>query len=80
MVDSKSMLDSVTRLPIIGDLIISFGIVVVLTTLSSAGGYFGLEGKDKELLINIYTYIGIVYFIAAIIFRIYKFMTKKRYK
>lgn len=65
------------KIPIIGDLIIAFAIIVVLTTLSSAGGYFGLEGTQKELLINIYIACGIVYFIFAILKRIYQFLIQK---
>lgn len=71
--NAKETFSQIQKIPIVGDLIIAFAITVILTTLSSAGGYFGLEGSKKELLINIYIACGIVYFIFAILKRIYRF-------
>jgi prenyltransferase beta subunit len=57
-------------------LIISFAIIVVLTSVSSAGGFWGFEGKDKEIMINIFIAIGILYFVGSILKRAYDY-TKK---
>jgi hypothetical protein len=75
--NARETFKNLHNIPIIGDLIISFAIIVVLTTLSSAGKYFGLEGKEKELLINFYIACGTLYFIFAILKRIYTFFIKK---
>jgi|GEM_PF-4318202 cytochrome c oxidase subunit IV len=75
--NAKETFKNLHNIPIIGDLIIAFAIIVVLTTLSSAGGYFGLKGKEKELLINFYIACGSVYFVFAILKRIYSFFIKK---
>lgn len=66
------------KIPFIGDLIISFAIIVVLTTLSSAGGYFGLEGAEKALLINIYIGCGIVAFVISLFYKSYHFLKIKK--
>ena len=44
MVDAKKMWSDLNKIPIIGDFIISFGIVVVLISFSSAGGFWGVRG------------------------------------
>lgn len=74
--DPKKILNDLNKLPVIGDLIIAFAITVILTSFSSAGGYFGFEGEKKELLINIFVIIGVIYFIGAILFRAYRFIKK----
>jgi len=72
------MLSDLNKIPIIGDLIISFAIIVVLTSVSSAGSFWGFEGEDKELMINIFIGIGCLYFISSIINRIYIFTKKNK--
>lgn len=74
--DAKKTLTDLNKIPVVGDLIISFAIIVVLTSVSSAGGFWGFEGKDKELMINIFIAIGVMYFVGSIIKRIYVY-TKK---
>jgi len=78
--NSKKFFTDVGKIPIVGDLIIAFAIIVVLTSLSSAGGYFGLEGENKQLMINIFITLGIVYFIAALSFRTFRYITNKKGK
>jgi hypothetical protein len=68
----------VAKIPIIGDLIIAFAIIVVFISLSSAGGYFGLEGEQKQFMINIFISIGILYFAMAVIYRIYTYIKNRR--
>ncbi|WP_458699796.1 hypothetical protein ACKGJI_08160 [Sulfurospirillum sp. 1307] len=80
MIESKKMWSDLYKIPIIGDFIISFGIIVVLTSVSSAGGFWGLKGEDKTLLINIFIYIGIAYFILSTLFRAYKYFKKIKTK
>ncbi len=70
------MFSDLNKIPIIGDFIIAFAITVVLTSLSSAAGYFGYVGESKEMLINIFIYIGIIYFICSLGFRVYLFLKK----
>jgi len=75
--DAKQILNDLNKIPVIGDLIISFAIIVVLTSVSSAGGFWGFEGKEKELMINIFIGIGAIYFIGSVAKRIYNFVKKK---
>lgn len=74
--DAKKTLNDLNKIPIIGDFIISFAIIVVLTTLSSAGGFWGLEGDNKTLLINVFIGIGILYFISSVGLKFYSYITK----
>lgn len=70
----------IAKIPIIGDIIIGFAIIVVFISLSSAGGYFGLETEAKQYMINVFIAIGILYSFIAISYRVYKFIIKKRSK
>lgn len=72
------MFSDLKKIPIIGDFIISFAIVVVLTTLSSAGGFWGFEGDDKKIMINIFIFIGIAYFAGSILYRLYVYIKHKK--
>lgn len=72
------MFSDLKKIPIIGDFIISFAIVVVLTTLSSAGGFWGFEGDDKRIMINIFIFIGIAYFTGSILFRLYIYIKNEK--
>ena len=74
--DAKKTLNDLKKIPVIGDLIISFAIVVILTTVSSAGNFWGFAGEDKEIMINIFIAIGIMYFVSSIFKRVYNY-TKK---
>lgn len=76
MVDAKKMWGDLNKIPIIGDAIISFGIIVVLISFSSAGGFWGLEGEKKELLIESCIIIGVIYFFISISIKAYKFFNK----
>ena len=71
--DAKKTLHDLNKIPVIGDLIISFAIIVILTAVSSAGGFWGFEGSDKKLMINIFIGIGVIYFISSIFKRIYNY-------
>jgi len=70
------MFHDLNKIPIIGDFIISFAIIVVLTSVSSAGAFWGFEGEDKTLMINIFIAIGVIYFLASLGKRVYNY-TKK---
>jgi len=72
------MYSDLKKIPVIGDFIIGFAIVVVLTTLSSAGGFWGFEGNEKKLMINIFIFIGIIYFLLSIIKRLFNFFKEKK--
>jgi hypothetical protein len=76
MVDAKKMWSDLNKIPIIGDFIISFGIVVVLISFSSAGGFWGLEGEEKKLLINLFIAIGIFYFFYSSVKKLYIYLKK----
>lgn len=73
----QKMLADVQKIPIIGDLIIAFAITVVLAAFSSACSYFGFEGENKKILINIFIYVGITYFIVAVGMRVFFFIKKR---
>lgn len=70
------MFHDLNKIPVIGDLIISFAIIVVLTSVSSAGRFWGFEGEDKTLMINIFIAIGVIYFLGSLVKRAYNY-TKK---
>lgn len=74
--DPKKILEDLNKIPVVGDLIIAFAIIVVFTSLSAASGYFGFEGEDKKLLINIFIYAGIIYFVAALAIKTYTFIKR----
>jgi uncharacterized SAM-binding protein YcdF (DUF218 family) len=78
--DPKSFFGNVAKIAIVGDIIIGFAIIVVLTSLSSAGGYFGLEGEQKQMMVNFFMFIGASYTMSAISYRIYKFIKKGKNK
>ena len=75
--DAKKMWEDLNKIPIIGDIIISFAIVFTLTTLSSAGNFWGLEGENKKLLIDSFIALGVTYFIYTIIKKMYLFLIKR---
>jgi hypothetical protein len=75
--DAKKIYTDLKKIPVIGDLILSFALVVVLITLSSAGGFWGLETSDKEILINVFIGLGVVYFSYSILKRVYIFFKNK---
>ncbi|MBE0492130.1 MAG: hypothetical protein IBX44_07745 [Sulfurospirillum sp.] len=75
---SKKFFSNVAKIPIIGDIIIGFAIIVTLIALASAGGYFGLDGQYKQLMINFFIALGIIYTLLALSYRIYKIIRTKR--
>jgi hypothetical protein len=79
-VNPQKILADVRRIPVIGELIIAFAITVVLAAFSSACSYFGYEGEDKKMLLNIFIYIGFTYFIVALVFRGFFFIKKQTNK
>lgn len=76
--DAKKIFADLRKIPIIGDFIIAFAIIVVLITLSSAANFFGFEGDNKKLMINLYIAIGIVYFALSILLRIFTYFRKSK--
>ena len=53
MVDAKKMWSDLNKIPIIGDFIISFGIVVVLISFSSEASFFGAKASDSKVFQNV---------------------------
>lgn len=76
--NSKKFFEDIHKVPIIGDIIIAFAITMSLAALSSAGGYFGLNEENKELLIKSFIFIGICYLVISLSYRAYKYFQHKK--
>jgi len=71
------MFHDLNKIPVIGDFIIAFAIIVVLTSVSSAGAFWGFEGEDKTLMINIFIAIGVIYFFSSLVKKVYDYKKNK---
>lgn len=75
--DAKKIFGDVSKIPIIGELIIATAIYFVMLVTAATSGHFGLEEEDKALLPEIFLGIACAYFVGALCYRIYKFFIKK---
>ena len=74
--DAAKIFKDVSKIPIIGDIIISFAIYFVLSLIAGTTNNFTLEEKYSSHLPNIFLYIASAYFVRSVSIKIYKFIHK----
>ena len=75
--DAKKIFGDVSKIPIIGELIIATAIYFVMLVTAATSGYFGLAEEQKVLLPKIFLGIASAYFVGSLCYRIYKFLINK---
>lgn len=75
--DAKKIFGDVSKIPIIGELIIATAIYFVMLVTAATSGYFGLSEEEKIILPKLFLAIACAYFVGSLCYRIYKFFIKK---
>lgn len=70
--DAKHNILNIAKKPFIGEIIIFFAIFLTLGAVSGTLNHFGLTGEDKQTLFKGYVFVGAIYVVGSLGFRVYK--------
>jgi hypothetical protein len=77
-VDANKFFGDVSKIPIVGEFIISCAIYFILSLISATTDGFGLDPKHQSLFQYLFLSIAIAYFSGALSFRIWKYFKQKQ--
>ena len=75
--DAKKIFTDVSKIPIIGEIIIATAIYFVLLVTAATSSYFGLDEVQKALLPKIFLSLSCTYIVGSLAYRVYKKLIKK---